>query len=241
MQSREHSVDARAEGTGRNDAEAEEARDKVGDPSDFDYSMRRHSIAVFQGEDNGPLRPLAARPPPAPSPLGLGANNSGQGMDADNEAARLAMNRKRKESHDRAAMGHFGDAHLAGIEPNGGSSRIPIPSAPLPNHVFQPPAPPAFSNPFAAPGNPATSIASEELGPPAKRRGSTYDTKMRQLSLSGTHHEQHPGSAGVFQNASPQPWNPAFSDRRDSTVSVYSNRSLASSMSELIQRCHSSY
>ena len=105
MQSREHSVDLRAEGTGRNDAEAEEARDKVGDPSDFDYSMRRHSIAVFQGEDNGPLRPLAARPPPAPSPLGLGANNNGQGLDADNEAARLAMNRKRKESHDRAAMG----------------------------------------------------------------------------------------------------------------------------------------
>ncbi|GHJ88705.1 hypothetical protein NliqN6_5107 [Naganishia liquefaciens] len=231
MQSRDHSVDPRAEGTGRNDAEAEEARDKVGDPADFDYSMRRHSIAVFHGEDNGPLRPLAARPPPAPSPLGLGANNSGLGMDAENEAARLAMNRKRKESHDRAAMGHFGDAHLPGFEPNGGPSRIPNPSAPPANHVFQPPAPPSFSNPFASSTSSATSIPSEELGPPAKRRGSTYDTKMRQLSLSGTHHDSHPGSAGMLQNASPQPWNPAFGDRRDSTVSVYSTRSLASSMS----------
>lgn len=242
IQSREHSADGRAEGSGRSDAEAEEARDKVGDPSEFDYSMRRHSIAVFQGEDNGPLRPLAARQPPAPSPLGMSANVNGQGMDAENEAARLAMNRKRKESHDRAAMGHFGDVHLPGMEQNGGSSRMPNPQAPPANHVFQPPAPPTFSNPFAPLTNPSTgNVPAEELGPPAKRRGSTYDTKMRQLSLSGTHYDQHPGGAGLPQNASPQPWNPSFSDRRDSTVSVYSNRSLASSMGKYARRKHWGY
>lgn len=232
IQSREPSADGRPEGLGRSDPEAEEARDQVGDPSEFDYSMRRHSIAVFQGEENGQLRPLAARQPPAPSPLGLNANVNSQGMDAENEAARLAMNRKRKESHDRAAMGHFGEAHLPGMEQTVGSSRMPNPQAPPPNHVFQAPAPPTFSNPFATSANPAPgAIPSEELGPPAKRRGSTYDTKMRQLSLSGTHYDQHSSGSALPSNASPQPWNPSFqNDRRDSTVSVYSNRSLASSM-----------
>lgn len=208
---------------GRIDAEAEEARDQVGDPADFDYSMRRHSIAVFQGEEGGgPLRPLSGRPPVAPSPLNPSANTNGHG--ADDDAARLAMNRKRKESHDRAAMGYFGDSH----NPNSnGDSNGRVPSAAPVNHVFQPPAPPTFSNPFAS-SSASANIPPEEFGPPTKRRGSTYDAKMRQLSLSGTH-DVYP--AGPPQNASPQPWNPLFqNDRRDSTVSVYSNRSLASSM-----------
>lgn len=216
-QNRDQSSDRK---DGRNDAEAEEARDQVGDPADFDYSMRRHSIAVFQGEEGGgPLRPLSSRPPVAPSPLNPSANTNGHG--ADDDAARLAMNRKRKESHDRAAMGYFGDNH----NPNGDSNgRVPS-TAPV-NHVFQPPAPPTFSNPFAS-SSASANIPPEEFGPPTKRRGSTYDAKMRQLSLSGTHDAY---SAGP-QNASPQPWNPLFqNDRRNSTVSVYSNRSLASSM-----------
>lgn len=233
-QNRDQSTDGRKEAGTRNDTEAEEARDQVGDPADFDYSMRRHSIAVFQGEEAGALRPLSARPPAAPSPLGLGANTNGQGVDAENEAARLAMNRKRKESHDRAALGYFGDGHHSNGDQNGGASRVPPSTAPPANHVFHPPAPPTFSNPFAnASSTSVANIPPEEFGPPTKRRGSTYDTKMRQLSLTGTHHEAYPGNMGQPQNASPQPWNPSFqNDRRDSTVSVYSNRSLASSMSE---------
>lgn len=231
---REHSMD-KPEGATRNDLESEEARDQVGDSADFDFTMRRHSIAVFQGGENAPpLRPLSSRLPAAPSPLGLGTGSHGQGQanEGESEAVRLAMNRKRKESHDRAAMGYFGDSY-PGKETSAITNRAPLPTA-APNHLFQAPTPPTFSNPFAVPGNPTPgNVPSEEFGPPTKRRGSTYDAKMKQLSLTGAQQDQHPGSAGYTHNAPPQPWNqPAQqSDRRDSAVSSYSNRSIVSSRS----------
>lgn len=232
---REHSVN-KTEGAVRKDSESEEARDQVGDPADFDFTMRRHSIAVFQGGENvPPLRPLSSRLPAAPSPLslGTGSHGQGQGAEGESEAARLAMNRKRKESHDRAAMGYFGDSY-PGNDPSGIPNRGPLPG-PASNHLFQAPAPPTFSNPFAAPGNPSPgNVPPEELGPPTKRRGSTYDAKMKQLSLTGLQQQdQHSGSTGYTHNTPPQPWNQAFqqNDRRDSAVSSYSNRSMASSLS----------
>ncbi|KAJ9097701.1 hypothetical protein QFC21_004738 [Naganishia friedmannii] len=235
MSNREHSMD-KPEGVTRKDSESEEARDQVGDPADFDFSMRRHSIAVFQGGENAPpLRPLSSRLAAAPSPLGLGtgSHGHGQGAEAESEAARLAMNRKRKESHDRAAMGYFGDSY-PGNDTSGIANRGPLPPT-APNHLFQAPAPPAFSNPFAVQGNPVPgNVPPEEFGPPTKRRGSTYDAKMKQLSLTGLQqHDQHAGSAGYAHNVPPQPWNQPFqqNDRRDSAVSSYSNRSLASSIS----------
>lgn len=160
--------------------------------------------------------------------------------------------RKRKESHDRAAG--YMDSH-DGVMP--GTMPSPAMSASGPHHhvpphhsssissnpasstshnnVFQVPPPPVFSNPFGQhPSGSSTSI--DRLEPPAKRRGSTYDTRMSHLSIAPTGSPPiGAGDGGPQQPGIPGGQIPANSwwnqqpDRRDSTASMYSNRSLASS------------
>ena len=165
--------------------------------------------------------------------------------------------RKRKESHDRAA-GYVESGHESGMPGTQAPPALPAPShlaslhlqpphhssssssnpasTTSHNNVFQVPAPPVFSNPFGQhPSSSSTSI--DRLEPPAKRRGSTYDSRMSHLSIAptgsppiGPSGEGPGGPGGIPGTALPaNSWWNQQPDRRDSTASMYSNRSLASS------------
>jgi hypothetical protein len=165
--------------------------------------------------------------------------------------------RKRKESHDRAA-GYIESGHEPGMPGTQAPPALPAPShlaslhlqpphhssssssnpasTTSHNNVFQVPAPPVFSNPFGQhPSSSSTSI--DRLEPPAKRRGSTYDSRMSHLSIAptgsppiGPSGEGPGGPGGIPGTALPaNSWWNQQPDRRDSTASMYSNRSLASS------------
>ena len=168
--------------------------------------------------------------------------------------------RKRKESHDRAA-GYIESGHEPGMPGTQAPPALPAPShlaslhlqpphhssssssnpasTTSHNNVFQVPAPPVFSNPFGQhPSSSSTSI--DRLEPPAKRRGSTYDSRMSHLSIAPTGSPpigpsgEGPGGpggpGGIPGTALPaNSWWNQQPDRRDSTASMYSNRSLASS------------
>jgi hypothetical protein len=164
--------------------------------------------------------------------------------------------RKRKESHDRAA-GYMDPGLEGGVQGGMPSPAMSVGGGPyhhLPphtsssvsnnpasstshNNTFQIPAPPVFSNPFGNhPSSSSTSL--DRLEPPAKRRGSTYDSRMSHLSIAptgsppiGTGGEGGPTQPGGMPGSAipANGWWAQAPDRRDSTASMYSNRSLASS------------
>jgi hypothetical protein len=183
---------------------------------------------------------------------------SSSGLGLGNVVGGPGSFRKRKESHDRAAGYIDHPMHENGANgalPSPVSSSINAPPLPLGgpssssntsshnhntstsssgtgnnnsssnNNVFQVPAPPVFSNPFGQSSSSA-STSTDRSEPPAKRRGSAYDYRMSHLSLASAGSPPIGPGGEIGGNV---PWfNPH--DRRDSATSMYSNRSMASSM-----------
>lgn len=216
------------------DKEGDEARDSLSE-----ISSRRASVnpmtsfpttsngqAVDQRVSSGSYSNVPANP----SPLGPGAS----------PGATQPSFRKRKESHDRAAgynesvhgdLASAGSSHPNSSDPGIGNNTG--------NNLFQVPNAPVFSNPFVAQQGPAPSgsdRSSAAAEPPAKRRGSTYDSRMSHLSLTAsgspvpTDSQGGPnvptGAPAMPSGVSPW-WNQP--DRRDSSASMYSAHSLNSS------------
>ena len=199
----------------------------------------------------GPIMPNSASSNTSSATRTVSGNNGSQAGGPPGPGS--ASFRKRKESHDRAA-GYMESSHEGSVPgtlpspaiqtngphhhqpPHHSSSTSNNPaSSTSHNNVFQVPPPPVFSNPFGQhPSSSSTSI--DRLEPPAKRRGSTYDSRMSHLSIAPTGSPPiGPGEGGPAQSGVPGGSIPANSwwnqqpDRRDSSTSMYSNRSLASS------------